>query len=203
MATHTLDHPHRARTFFHQVTKVVEHPETEVITTAAARWLAVTRVAIGWVFLWAFLDKLFGWGYATASKNAWIHGGSPTKGFLASVSAGPMASIYHSWAGKGWADWLFMLGLAAIGVAVIAGVALRIAAVAGTAMMAFMWMAEWPLAKHGAAGLTGSTNPLVDYHVIFALVLIVIAAIGAGDTWGLGRWWAKLPFVREHQSVLR
>ena len=30
-------------------------------------------------FLWAFLDKAFGLGYATPSGNAWINGGSPTR----------------------------------------------------------------------------------------------------------------------------
>ena len=40
------------------------------------------RLSLGWVFLWAFLDKLFGFGHETTSKQAWIHGGSPTLGFL-------------------------------------------------------------------------------------------------------------------------
>ncbi|MEV4569763.1 hypothetical protein AB0K12_38895 [Nonomuraea sp. NPDC049419] len=43
---------------------------------------AAARIAIGWIFLWAFLDKTFGWGFATPSDRAWIAGGSPTTGFL-------------------------------------------------------------------------------------------------------------------------
>jgi thiosulfate dehydrogenase [quinone] large subunit len=43
-----------------------------------------------------------------------------------------------------------------------------------------------------------STNPFVDYHVIYAVALIVLAAVAAGDTLGAGRLWAKLPFVRDH-----
>jgi hypothetical protein len=42
-----------------------------------AKALAVLRVATGLVFLWAFLDKLFGLGYATPGTKAWIAGGSP------------------------------------------------------------------------------------------------------------------------------
>ena len=59
------------------------------ITTGAAKFLAVFRVVLGFEFLWAFLDKLFGLGYATPSAKAWIAGGSPTKGFLSSVDVGP------------------------------------------------------------------------------------------------------------------
>src|SRR5829696_1447309 len=57
-----------------------------IITTGAAKFLAVFRVVLGFEFLWAFLDKTFGFGYATPSARAWIHGGSPTKGFLSNVA---------------------------------------------------------------------------------------------------------------------
>jgi thiosulfate dehydrogenase [quinone] large subunit len=155
-------------------------------------------VAIGFTFLWAFLDKTFGLGYATTSERAWLNGGSPTYGFLSNVSVGPFESMFNSWAGAAWADWLFMLGLLGIGVAVIAGVALRIAAISGTIMMLLMWAAEWPLARTLSTGEPSmSTNPLVDYHIIYALVLIALAVTHAGNTWGFGRVWAKLPVVRE------
>ncbi|MEU7380602.1 hypothetical protein AB0A91_11470 [Streptomyces sp. NPDC042207] len=176
---------------------VSEHLGTH--TAAQAYTLASLRILTGFVFLWAFLDKVFGLGYATASGKGWVDGGSPTKGFLSSVAAGPMESTFHSWAGRTWVDWLFMLGLLAIGAAAMAGVALRPAAVAGTAMMALMWIAEWPPARHLSNGSPSmSTNPFADYHVIYAVALIAVAAAGAGTTWGLGRLWARLPIVRNH-----
>jgi thiosulfate dehydrogenase [quinone] large subunit len=174
-----------------------------VITTGAARFLAVFRVVIGFEFLWAFLDKTFGFGYATPAARAWINGGSPTKGFLSRVAVGPFESILHSWAGAAWADWLFMAGLLGIGIALILGVGLRIAAVSGTVMMLLMWAAEWPLAKVTSAGEPSmSTNPIVDYHIIYALVLIALALTYAGHTWGLGRLWARLPFVQRNPWLL-
>jgi thiosulfate dehydrogenase [quinone] large subunit len=174
-----------------------------VITTGAARFLAVFRVVIGFEFLWAFLDKTFGLGYATPAARAWINGGSPTKGFLSRVAVGPFESILHSWAGAAWADWLFMAGLLGIGIALVLGVGLRIAAVSGTVMMLLMWAAEWPLAKVTSAGEPSmSTNPIVDYHIIYALVLIALALTYAGHTWGLGRLWARLPFVQRNPWLL-
>ena len=82
-----------------------------MITSTAAKALAVLRISTGFVFLWAFLDKTFGLNYATPSAKAWINGGSPTKGFLASVEVGPLQSFFHAIAGTWWANGLFMLGL--------------------------------------------------------------------------------------------
>ncbi|MEY9877554.1 thiosulfate dehydrogenase [quinone] large subunit [Streptacidiphilus sp. MAP12-33] len=172
----------------------------EAATLSAVDYaLATLRVLVGFVFLWAFLDKTFGLGYATPSAKAWIHGGSPAKGFLASVSAGPLQSTFHSWAGQGWADWLFMLALLGIGLAVMSGVALRLSAVAGTALLGLMWLAEFPPARHLAGGAPSmSSNPFVDYHVVYAAALIAVAAVATGSRLGLGRLWARLPVVRDH-----
>ena len=174
-----------------------------MMTATAAKALAVLRISTGFVFLWAFLDKTFGLNYATPSAKAWINGGSPTKGFLASVEVGPLQGFFHAIAGTWWANGLFMLGLLAIGVALIAGVAMRIAAISGVVMLAMMWLAEVPFAQFTSAGEpTGSPNPFADSHYIYAVVLIVLALTYAGTTWGLGRTWARLPFVNRNRWAL-
>ncbi|MFE4173229.1 hypothetical protein ACFRR7_14440 [Streptomyces sp. NPDC056909] len=168
-----------------------------------ARIAATARILLGFVFLWAFFDKAFGWGYATPSKGAWLNGGSPTKGFLSGVAAGPLESTFHSWAGATWANWLFMLGLLGIGLALTSGIALRLAAAAGTVMMALMWAAEWPPAKSLSDGAPSmSSNPVVDYHLVYAVVMIALAVAAAGRTWGLGRVWQNLPVVRDHRWLV-
>ena len=149
--------------------------------------LAVTRLALGFTFLWAFLDKTFGLGFATPAAKAWINGGSPTKGFLGNVE-GPFAGFYQSFAGAGWANWLFMIGLLGIGLALMLGIAMRIAAVAGATLLVLMWTAVLPLPN----------NPFMDDHIIYALVLVVLALTAAGKTLGFGRAWEKIPFVHNH-----
>jgi thiosulfate dehydrogenase [quinone] large subunit len=174
-----------------------------LLTTRATRFLAAFRVVMGLEFLWAFFDKTFGLGYATPAERAWINGGSPTKGFLSRVAVGPFESTFHALAGAPWADWLFMVGLLGIGIALVFGIGLRVAAVSGTVMMLGMWAAEWPLAKVTSAGEPSmSTNPIIDYHIIYALVLIVLAVTYAGHTWGLGRPWARLPFVQRNRWLI-
>ncbi|WP_329558174.1 hypothetical protein OG711_02065 [Streptomyces uncialis] len=170
---------------------------------ALARTAAVLRVLTAFTFLWAFFDKAFGWGYATGAGKGWIDGGSPTLGFLSGVSAGPMEGTFHAWAGDAWADRAFMLGLLGVGVALASGIALRLAAGAGMAMMALMWVAEWPPARHLSDGSPStSTNPFIDYHVLYAAILVLLAVAAAGRTWGLGIAWARLPLVRGHRWLL-
>jgi thiosulfate dehydrogenase [quinone] large subunit len=155
--------------------------------TAGRYVFAGVRIALGWVFLWAFLDKLFGLGHETTDKAAWINGGSPTKGFLGHAAAGPLKGFYNGFAGASWADWLFMLGLLGIGVALILGVGMRIAAAAGALLVVLMWSAVLPPAN----------NPFMDDHLIYAGVLVGLALTQAGDTLGLGRWWGGTALVRK------
>ncbi len=151
----------------------------------AARYtFALARVALGFVFLWAFIDKLVGLDHATPSARAWLNGGSPSSGFLNGVK-GPFSEPFHAIAGTP-ADWLFMAGLLGIGVALMLGVGMRIAAATGTALLVFMWAAVLPIA----------TNPFLDDHLVYAVVLIGLALMHAGDTAGLGRRWARVPLVK-------
>jgi thiosulfate dehydrogenase (quinone) large subunit len=163
----------------------VPTPETTPQKATRYVWAGV-RIALGWSFLWAFVDKTFGLGHETAEKNAWINGGSPTKGFLANSAAGPFEDFYHNIAGAPWADWLFMLGLAAIGTALILGIGIRIAAVAGSLLYVMMWTVVLP----------PDNNPFMDDHLIMAGVLAGLALVGAGTTLGLGKPWAQLPLIK-------
>ena len=166
--------------------------------TAASRYsLAILRLATGFIFLWAFLDKTFGLGFSTPPERAWINGGTPSQGFLNSDAVvGPLKGFFASIASP-LTDVLFMAGMLGIGVAVMLGIGLRVSAVVGSVIMVFMYLAEWPFAP-----LTASNNPLVDYHIIYALALIAVAATYAGDTWGFGVPWRNLSIVRSQPWLI-
>jgi thiosulfate dehydrogenase (quinone) large subunit len=159
---------------------------------------AATRLSLGWVFLWAFLDKTFALGFATGvdpetgavdrfGGAAWINGGSPTEGFLQFGTEGKWLHGFYSsdlFAGA-WADWLFMLGLLGVGLTLMLGIGMRIGAVAGALLLLLMWSAELPL----------ENNPFMDDHIVYALVLVMLVLAKAGHTLGLGKTWESVPFV--------
>ncbi len=127
--------------------------------------LVALRVVMGFTFLWAFLDKTFGLGFATTADKAWIQGGSPTSGFLANAVKGPFAELFHSLAGVAVVDWLFMLGLLFVGLTLLLNRYVFWGAIAGITMMLLMWLAL----------LFPENNPIVDDHIIYALVLALLA----------------------------
>lgn len=122
------------------------------------------RLGMSFIFLWAFFDKLFGLGFATTAEKAWINGGSPTYGFLANGTHGPFASFFQSLATVPAVDWLFMIGLVGIGLSLLTGIAFRLGAISGVVMMLLMYLSALPPAN----------NPLIDDHIIYSLVLILL-----------------------------
>lgn len=151
--------------------------------------LALSRIMLGFVFLWAFVDKTFGLGFGTEAGKGWVDGGSPTAGFLQfGVNPNsPLVEVFSSLAGQTWVDWLFMLGLLGLGLALILGIGLRIAAVSGTLLLVMMWLALVPL----------DSNPIMDNHLIYAALLWVVAL--SRREWSLTDWWLSLGFVKKNK----
>ena len=161
-----------------------EDAENVVTRPGARRALALCRLLLAVVFLWPVADKTFGLGYATPGERAWVAGSSPTEGYLGSIES-PLAGGFAALSGPA-VDWLFMLGMLGTGLALLLGIGLRVAAVAGGLLMLSLWLSTWPFAA-------GSQNPLVDQHLVFTALLAALALTRAGDTWGLGRAWAASP----------
>ena len=185
----------------------VEQQEAVVTSSAARKALAVLRIGFGLTFLWAFFDKLLALGFSTGAITnergaktgtdyfgpaAWINGGNPTEGFLKFGASGPFKGFHNAIAGDAWVNVLFMLGLLAIGVGLTLGIAIRLGAIAGFVMYLMMW----------TVALLPANNPVLDDHVLGALTMVVLGLTLAGDTWGLGKVWARIGLVRQH-AILR
>lgn len=170
----------------------------------------VLRIAMGFTFLWAFLDKAFALGFATGRLEdgsidffgrgaAWLNGGSPTQGVLAFGLKGPFKGLYQTLGGvevtargpvataNGWIDVVYMASMVLIGLALILGIGTRLAAIGGIIWMAIFYtaVAIWP-----------ENNPFLDDHVVYAIVLGGIAYVRAGRYLGLGRRWENTRLVR-------
>ncbi len=162
------------------------------------RAVAMARITLGAIFFWAFLDKLLGLGFATCRaengvvargcSSAWANGGSPTAGFLEFATKGPFADIFQSLAGNLAVDWLFMLGLLLIGLALIFGIGIKIAAVTGSVLMLMIWL----------SGLPPTNNPLLDEHIVYVFTLMIIYFTNSNQQFGFGRWWAQQKITKKY-----
>ena len=148
--------------------------------------IAALRIFLGWVFFWPFLDKVFGLGFTTKAEQAWLNGGSPTTGFLKFGTKGPFVDMFQGLSGNMFVDWIFMLGLLGIGIALILGIGMRIASYSGALMLLLMYLAVIP-PEH---------NPFLDEHIIYALMLLILPMLGAGQHFGLGKWWNNMAPVK-------
>lgn len=162
--------------------------QTDIVRSPFARGaIAALRIIVGWLFVWAFFDKLLGLGFNTPGERAWINGGSPTAGFLSNAD-GAFAGVFQGMAGAApFLDWLFMAGLLGIGVAMMLGAGVKIAAITGTLLVFMMYLAQFPLGREQAP-----TNPVTTAHWIEAAAMITVAATRGGDTFGLGKWWSRI-----------
>ena len=159
----------------------------EKLTKEQYVWVGL-RLVLGWTLFWAFLDKLFGLGYSTPSKNSWLNGGSPTAGYLSFATSGPLSGFWNSLSGNTVVDALFMLALLAIGLAVILGIGTKISGISGALLMLMLWSTKLPPAD----------NPIVDEHIVFLLVFLGMFLVKPGRWWGLGKWWANTALVKRY-----
>jgi thiosulfate dehydrogenase [quinone] large subunit len=163
--------------------------------------LGILRLAVGFIFLWAFFDKFLGLGFSTCfdpqtktvdyfCKQAWINGGSPTFGFLKFATKGPFASIFQSMAGNPLVDWLFMLGLLGVGLGLMLGIFMKPSTFFGGLMLALMYLSGFLPPQH---------NPLIDEHIIYIIVMAVLCLTQSGKYLGLGKIWSQTKLVQKYK----
>ena len=148
--------------------------------------LGVLRIALGLVLTWAFLDKLFGFGLNTPSNRSLLSGASATRGYLSSRE-GWFSGAFQAVSGTWWIDALFVLGLAGGGIALVLGLASRLATVAVLGVFGGIYLSQLPLAN----------NPFIDQHLFYCITAVALLSTGADRVLGLEAWWRSLPLVRK------
>jgi thiosulfate dehydrogenase [quinone] large subunit len=147
--------------------------------------VALLRVVVGVVFLWAGLEKAIGVGLGTWSAAGFLEFGTCGSlgwPFVSEVADGqcfnPTQAFWVGLAGNEAAmtviDWLVPLGQIGIGVALILGLLTRFGAAMGTLMMLIFFVAAWDF-QYGVA----------NQHLTYALISAAIAGLGAGKYFGI------------------
>ena len=157
-------------------------------TTASPTWypkaVAIGRIVIGVIFLWAGLEKVIGGAGEWSAKGFLAFGTSGTLGwpFVAEVVEGTVFNPTHEfWVGlsanagvMSVINLLVPFGQVAIGTSLILGIATRFASAMGALMMLFFFFAAWDFA-YG----------IVNQHLTYAVVTFGLGVIGAGNYYGL------------------
>jgi thiosulfate dehydrogenase [quinone] large subunit len=151
--------------------------------------LLLLRLSLSWVYLWAFIDKIFGFGFNTPPGKAWVDGISPTLGYLKFAIKGPFKDFYASLAGDPVVDLLFMAGLLFIGLTMASGIFLKLGSCAGVLINILFYTSGFIPPEH---------NPFIDEHTInLCLFLLIAVGADAAVLWP-ARWWRETSLVKKY-----
>ena len=92
--------------------------------------------------------------------------------------------------------YLVEYGHLLIGLSLLIGLMVRVSASFGVLLMAIYWFAhmDWPFIEN-------TNNFIVDYHVVYAGVLVYLIVKKAGHVWGLDGWAENLQIVRQYPRL--
>jgi thiosulfate dehydrogenase [quinone] large subunit len=147
------------------------------------RGIALLRVMVGIIFLWAGIEKLTApepfsaagfLKFATNGTLGWpFVSGEVAEGTVFNPTHGLWLSLADS-SLLPLINFLVVAGEIGIGIALIVGLFTRFAGAMGTLMMLFFFFAAWDFA-YG----------IVNQHLTYALICATITGLGAGKYYGL------------------
>ncbi len=149
--------------------------------------VAVLRIVVGIIFLWAGLEKVIGASggfssagflqFGTGGTLGWpFVSGEVAEGTIFNPTQGIWTSLATNQSLLGIIDILVPWGQIGIGLSLTLGLFTRFGAAMGTLMMLFFFLAAWEF-EHG----------IVNSHLTYAVVTAFIGYIGAGNYLGLDR----------------
>ncbi len=157
--------------------------------------LVALRVLMGWTLFQGGVTKLI--TYLDANPgNDWT-----AAGFLnnAIPAGNPLTGMWSAMAGVPMVDLLVMWGLTLTGLGLIVGAFVRWNAFWGAVMMLMFWAAS--LQGGLMAGLPLANGWVVDSHVVYAVLLFGLGAVGAGRLLGVDEYLEDTELVRSHPRL--
>ena len=83
-----------------------------------------------------------------------------------------------------------------IGLSLLFGLMVRVSAAFGVMLMIIYWFAhtDWPFIEN-------KNNLIIDFHLVYAGVLVYLIVKRAGHVYGLDSWVENLKFIKQHPSL--
>jgi thiosulfate dehydrogenase (quinone) large subunit len=142
------------------------------------------RLAMAWTFLYAASHQVFDPGWSVA-------------GFLKGTKT--FHDVYAPLATETWAPVLTFLvgyGHLLIGLSLLFGLFVRASASFGIGVLLLYWTAHMSFPF-----IENRNNFLLDYHIVYAGVLLLLIVERAGHVWGLDAWAENIEFFDRHPKV--
>lgn len=146
--------------------------------------LFLMRIAMAWTFLYAASHQVFEPGW---SATGFLEHTKTFHGFFAIFTTPTMAPI---------TAFLVEYGHLLIGLSLLVGLLTRVSSFFAILLMVLYWMAHMDFPY-----ISNTNNFLVDYHLVYALVLWLIIVRHAGHVWGLDGWLARQPGVSRNRLL--
>lgn len=149
-------------------------------------YLAITRIILGLMCIYGFLDKMFGLRVSTP-QAAFINGGSPTHGYIAHAADGPLGFLFEPLANVPmFMDIIIMTSLLLLGISLTLGIGRKLGCVLGAVMMFLFYISSFPIAEH----------PFLDMHLIYVFLLLAFYHTNAYSVLGLEDLWKGTSIVK-------
>ncbi|OGE86521.1 MAG: hypothetical protein A3J48_00165 [Candidatus Doudnabacteria bacterium RIFCSPHIGHO2_02_FULL_46_11] len=132
------------------------------------------RITIGWLFLYAGITKVLNPDWSAAG---YLNNAQSFTGFYQWLASDNMIAITNF--ANAW-------GLTIIGFLLLVGLFVRWASIAGAVVMMLYYFPILNFPK------VGDHSYIVDEHIIYAVVLLLLGALKAGEYWGSEDWGRKL-----------
>lgn len=148
------------------------------ISALPAVFLFLLRTAVGWHFLYEGISKIFTPNWSSAGfleSSRWLF-----KDFFHWIAANPVA--------LNMTDMANIVGLILIGSALLLGLYVRGASLAGVVLLLLYYTANPPLIGLDSGALAEGNYLVVDKNLVELLALCVLATMPARSLWGLGGW---------------
>lgn len=142
------------------------------------------RLSMAWIFLYAASHQVLVPGWSVAG---FLKGTKTFNGLFAPLTGpgiAPVVSFLVSW------------GHLLIGLSLLSGLMVRASATAGIAVMILYWMAHMDFPY-----ISDKNSLLVDFHIVYALVLLLLIVKRAGHFWGLDGSASKSEVVRGNRLL--
>lgn len=148
--------------------------------------LIYLRMTMAWTFLYAASHQVFDPSFTVVG---FLNTTKTFHDFFAIFTTPAMAPV---------TTFLVEYGHLLIGLSLLFGLMVRVSAAFGVLLMIIYWMAHmnWPY-------IEDNTNFILDFHLVYAGVLIYLIVNRAGHVFGLDAWAERLRVVSEHPNLRR